>query len=291
MIIFFSEGRLGNQLFQYAFLKTIQKENERIVVFGFDEFLNVFDVFDDTLVNIPKKKYITRAYYKIIRPILYKTADLKIISKIQVKYEYFGQYRRESTEFSRYKGIFDKILLVKTAFFQSERFFNPKVIHNIRIKHIWEEKAVNFLKENGIIGKYKVFVHLRIRDYKNYYVFGVQTILPMNYYHGLIRWFLDNRQDVFFIFLSDEPEIIDKEFSYLKNKVISYNTYGVDFAIMTFCEGAILSPSSFSWWGSYFMKNRDIVFVPKYWLGWRSKIEYQKKPIASYMKEVDVNVL
>lgn len=31
MIIFLADGRLGNQIFQYAFLKTISKKNETIV--------------------------------------------------------------------------------------------------------------------------------------------------------------------------------------------------------------------------------------------------------------------
>jgi hypothetical protein len=31
MIIFFSEGRFGNQLFQYAFLKTVQQHTNNIM--------------------------------------------------------------------------------------------------------------------------------------------------------------------------------------------------------------------------------------------------------------------
>jgi hypothetical protein len=53
------------------------------------------------------------------------------------------------------------------------------------------------------------------------------------------------------------------------------------FAIMTMCNRAILSPSSFGWWESYFMKGRDIVFAPKYWLGFNSQIDHQKKTLAS----------
>ncbi|MDR0571688.1 MAG: hypothetical protein LBG48_02425 [Rickettsiales bacterium] len=52
---------------------------------------------------------------------------------------------------------------------------------------------------------------------------------------------------------------------------------------MTLCINAILSPSSFGWWGSYFMKSRNIVFAPKHWLGFASDVDYHKSPLASYM--------
>ena len=32
MLIFLASGQLGNQLFQYAFLKTIQKNNETLLL-------------------------------------------------------------------------------------------------------------------------------------------------------------------------------------------------------------------------------------------------------------------
>ena len=42
MKIFLADGRIGNQIFQYLFLKTIQDNNEKIIVSGFEELKEVF---------------------------------------------------------------------------------------------------------------------------------------------------------------------------------------------------------------------------------------------------------
>lgn len=100
---------------------------------------------------------------------------------------------------------------------------------------------------------------------------------------------MENKKNVYFIFLSDEPETIEREFIYLKNKTISKgNHFGTDFAIMTKCDAGILSASSFSWWGSYLMKNRDLVIAPKYWLGFASLENCPKEPLSHFMFSVDV---
>ena len=42
MILFFAGGRLGNQIFQYAFLNTIAKDNELIVSTHMEQLTNTF---------------------------------------------------------------------------------------------------------------------------------------------------------------------------------------------------------------------------------------------------------
>jgi hypothetical protein len=45
-MIFLADGRIGNQIFQYLFLKTIQDKNEKIVISGFEELREIFDGFE-----------------------------------------------------------------------------------------------------------------------------------------------------------------------------------------------------------------------------------------------------
>ncbi len=288
MKIFFAEGRLGNQIFQYVFLKTIQKDNEKIIVSGFEDLKEVFEIKD--MVNLNKKNRWMRFFiFRLSLPILTYLSDKEIISSIAINHEkVFDKYRRESNISDINKGLISKIVFVKLGFFQSERFFKKEIANKLIIKDIYLTKASQVLS-NISNNNHKIFIHIRRGDYKDYTIYGKSTLLPLSYYKQLIEWFLINRKNCFFIFLSDEPEFIEKEFEYIEKKLISTENYfGVDLSIMTLCDSAILSPSSFGWWGSYLMKKRDIVFAPKYWLGFNSKEEYHKDGIPLYSKEIEL---
>jgi len=296
MIIFVQSGRLGNQIFQYAFLKTIQRSNEKLLLFGFDEMFRLFDIKDSTIIRIPVnvkntllRKILFRITFGDIYPLLNKVAEWGLISRIKVKHERVDEnFLRETTESEKKGGFIESLTFVLHGYFQSEKFFNSCVIENLRIKDKYLRMAEDFLR--NVVDKYRVFVHIRRGDYKKVRYYGKEPLLPWSYYKKLVKWFLDNKENCYFIFLSDEPETIEQEFSYLENKIISRNSWEVDFAIMTLCHGAILSASSFGWWGSYLMKERDVVFVPKYYLGWKKKIYRHKEPIAHFMTEVEVDV-
>ena len=288
MKIFLAEGRIGNQIFQYVFLKTIQDNNEKIIVSGFDELKEVFEIND--FINLNKNnRWIRFCLFRICRPVLHFLCDIKVISSIVIKHEtILNNYSRESTTFDSIQGIVKRITFVKLGFFQSEIFFDKSLTNEFKFKKIFLIKAAELLK--SIPNNYhKIFVHVRRKDYKNYTVYGQSTLLPMSYYKDQIEWFIQNRKDCIFIFLGDDTKALSEEFQYVENKMISSNNhFGTDLAIMTQCNSAILSASSFSWWGSYMMRERDTVFAPKFWLGFRSKIEYPSHEVPSYAKEVEI---
>jgi len=288
VILFLADGRLGNQLFQYAFLKTVQKNNERIIVSGFDELIEIFEV--EGVINLKNKnRFVKFLLYKFIKPILKFLSDINALSSMAVQHErILGEYRRESTKVYRNRGCLKSLTFVKLGFFQSEAFFDKKVLSCIKIKKKHIDRAYKYL---GNIPKnsHKVFIHIRRGDYKDYKVYGKSTLLPMSYFKQQIDWFKKNKENIFFIFLSDDSEFIKSEFAGLNNKIISTNNdVGIDFAIMTLCNSAILSPSSFGWWGSYMMEQRDVVFVPMYWLGFNSGYEYQDGAIPAFSEVVKI---
>lgn len=288
MKIFLADGGLGNQIFQYVFLKTIKDNNEKIIVSGFEDLREVFEIDDIVILNA-ENKWFRDVLYRLCMPVLKYLGDRRIISSIAVNHEtVLDKYRRETATFTRQKGLFYFITFVKPGFFQSEKFFDRSVLKQLKIKDRYLEEADKFL-QNIPQNNQKIFVHIRRGDYKDHTVYGKSTLLPMSYFNEQIEWFLENRENPFFIFLSNEHEFINKEFKFIENKLISSNNhYGTDLAIMTKCHSAILSPSSFGWWGSYLMEDTDTVFAPEYWLGFNSGMEYHCEAIPSIARKVAI---
>jgi hypothetical protein len=304
MIIFLSEGGLGNQLFQFAFLASYAEKNEKIMVWGFEDIKSLFDVKDkrffifsieDKILGLLPKNFppkLKRALkyrvllemirYGLVRKILEILAKSKIISSVSLKTEKICEDKyTEIPEVVLSKGFISSVKYVGQCFFQSEKLFRKDVLKNLEFKENYVKEAEKFI--SNYQDYYKVAVHIRLGDFRNYYICGENPILPFDYFHKKIRWFLENRENPFFIFLSDEPDKIKNEFSYLGDKmVISENPYQVDFLIITMCDAAIISTSSFSWWACYFMKKRDIVFAPKYWIGFKIKKEYPQGVFPSF---------
>jgi hypothetical protein len=288
VIIFISEGRLGNQLFQYCFLDKHKKENEKVVVFGFDQLMDVFQI--DEIANISiKNKLIKYFVLNPLKNILNYLGRKKIISYTYAQREKLSEkLYSESGNYVFSKGLISNIHFIGLVFSQTEKNIQKDTIYKLKFKEKYLNKAQKILStinENHT----KIFVHIRLSDYREYFVGGKSTLIPFDFIKRQIEYIKQIIEDPCFVFLSDEPNLIEEEFKYLNNKILSFdNHYGTDLAMMSLCDGAILSPSSFGWWGSYLMQNKKIVIAPKYWLGFNSGIEYPKNIISKYMTIKDV---
>jgi hypothetical protein len=287
MIFFFGDGKLGNQLFQLAFLLHFNKDKKVIYSTNFKEVYSLFNIVNiDFLVNI-ENKFFKKISLELLNPIFKLLSFLRIVSCIKLDSNIILGTNVETKKIISTKGILP-IIFIYPNFFQSEFFFNKKFINNFKIKRTHTLKAKNFLKK---LNNYElVFVHIRRTDYQYERIVGkIGANLPLKYYTSTINWFKKNIKNPFFIFLSDDIEFVKKNFSYIEKKIISYNDMYVDFSIITLCKFGIIANSSFSWWASFFNKNKKIIFAPKYWLGWKSKVEVQEGTLPSYARIVDPN--
>jgi hypothetical protein len=98
-------------------------------------------------------------------------------------------------------------------------------------------------------------------------------VLPGSWYRRQIQILWDHIPGGHFIVLSDDipyaKELVGNE----RDVVICSESAEVEFALMTLCNGGVLSASSFSWWGAYFARrdSKAAVFMaPLYWLGHRT---------------------
>ncbi|WP_417550088.1 alpha-1,2-fucosyltransferase [Methylophaga sp.] len=283
MILYISDGRLGNQLFQYVFLNTIAKENEKIIAINMWKFYDDFDINNPNFIPVIFGKYGLYLVRKVLKPFfLYVLVPLKLIV-------YVRQNRSETSAlptFNKTKG-FLPITLVESNFFQSEDFFNSEKV-DFTIKNKYIQQAEGFLQR--IPKQYtKVFIHVRRGDYLSETYLGEQGInLPMSYFKNAMLEIDKEIKNPYYVFLSDDPEFVEWSFSNVKNKIISNNDMVTDLAIMSECSYGIVSNSSFSWWGAYLMKNRIKVIFPKFWYGWKAKVESHIGIQPSWSTIIDV---
>jgi hypothetical protein len=268
MILFFSDGRLGNQFFQYSFLNTISKSNETILVSNMDEIQRNCNIPNKNFKNITLNKYTSFIIREFVKPFfLMSLVKIKLIG-------YISQKRLNDSAqptFLSIEGLLP-IRLVETDFFQSEKMFSPAKA-DFSLKQIYLNKAETIFSTfpKGIP---KVFIHVRRGDYLNQVYRGNRGInLPQSYYINAINHIENNTEECFYVFVTDDYGYVECCFDKIKNKFISSEDMATDLALMAMCDYGIVSNSSFSWWGAYLMENpREVVF-PKYWYGWKVKQE------------------
>jgi len=278
MIFFVSDGRLGNQIFQYAFLNTIARKGERILCLDMAEFTATFDVegSNGRLVVLCSKLSKSRLgrlfFYQIIKPFLLFFMRTLVKTRI-IGFAYQNRNKQGRYDsFSMHYGFFS-FCFVDQGYFQSETFFSEKAL-DFKIKTRFLQKAEKFLSQ--IPSNYtKIFIHVRRGDYLRLFFEGEIGIdLPKTYYLKAINIINKEIDCPFFVFLSDDPQYIKDNYIEIENKLISDQSMQVDLAIMTLCDYGIIANSSFSWWGGRLMRNRKMAIVPKYWFGWKKQIEF-----------------
>ena len=292
MIFFISDGRLGNQIFQYAFLNSIARKSEIILCLNMEEFTATFDIEGSNgrlivLCTCLLKFRLGRILFNhVVKPVfiffMRTIARTRIIGFIYQKKNEQGRY---VPSFAENKG-FLPFRFVDQGYFQSERFFNEKAL-DFRIKKQFEQKALQIISRIPQ-GYNTIFVHIRRGDYLHESFLGERGIdLPKNYFLKAIEIITKDTKKPFFVFLSDDPSYTRDCFLEIENKLISKENMQVDLALMTLCEYGITSNSSFSWWGARLMKKRKIVIFPKYWYGWKIKMSSHADIVPLWGIELD----
>jgi len=277
-------GRLGNQLFQLNgieyFTRHIKKRN--FILFNMPEIIQALNLHP--CYKVINNKHFVKFYDKILKYILYFFYKLRIIGSLNCKYSYIYNIKYEYT-YSLQLGILP-IIWIPTLYFQKANLAHT---FPFSIQHQHIQNALTFIDNLPPFRNY-IYIHIRKTDYKTYTVLGkTGADLPLSYFRRAIQCFIQNIENPYFIFLTDDREFVEDNFSDISEKSVSnLDQYG-DLALMSLCEYGIISNSSFSWWGSYFMKNRKKVIAPRYWLGFKSEMEYPPGIIAPWMETIDVD--
>jgi len=239
-------GQLGNQMFQYASLKGIARNNNYNFCIP-----NHREVVIDSLGN--------KLRIEIFQPFVLKNLselNLQTIDESRPLVQESGFYFNED--------IFDEcpdwVNLV--GYFQTEKYF----------KHIEDEIREDFAFKDEILKPCKEMVsqvndpislHIRRGDFlinsSNHHNLG------LDYYKEALRQFDSDKTVIIF---SDDPDWCKEQSLFSDDRFLvseSNNSY-VDLCLMSLCKEHIIANSTFSWWGAWLSTSKKVI-APKVWFG------------------------
>lgn len=283
-------GRIGNQLFMYAYARKLQKERgdrELIIIDDSDNLCHTEPSihYENSLINYKLKnvKFVhDRSLYNSIR-MLPKRCIMKLmyligrcknhkeLHKFQVRWQWlyniFGIYcLQDGYENLKVKG--DNIYLF--GYFQSEKYFLG-VEDELRSTFILSKEVENISYPNfdEIKKRNTVCISIKIQHNVGSEMYDVCS---KEYYARAIDYIQRNVDNPLFFICSDDVE-------YVKNHLIDTTKYDVVFqskyfpvhiqlAVMAKCKHFIIGNSSFAWWAQYLSCfPKKIVVAPKKWYG------------------------
>ena len=262
-------GRLGNQMFQYASMRGIAS------VKGFDWV-------------VPPENYDHTANYALFETFKMTNVRDKNIGFVE------GEILKETIH------CYDKNLVDSCSdntnldgFFQTEKYFE-NIADEIRSDFTFKNEYLKPCKEFiDSLETTPIFLHIRRGDAigKEHY----HPVAPMSYYVEALKRF--DEDTPCFVFSDDldwcKSQDLFKSDKFLFNDNIERYDYQsmdgsgsmqytllphVDLCLMSLCSGAIIVNSSFSWWGAWLQNNRGKVIASKPWFG----------PSASHLDTSDV---
>ena len=255
-----SNGRLGNQMFQYASMRGIAAAR------GYDWV-------------VPPQDYDHTANYALFETFNMSTVRPKNIGFVR------GQVIQENDHcFSQ--DFFDECPDNSTleGFFQTEKYFK-NVEDDIRSDFTFKDDYLKPCKEYiDSIETPPIFLHIRQADNIGREQF--HPILPISFFEDALKNWSDDTPC--FVFTDDIDWCKSQEFfqqdRFLFNDNVERYDYvcmdglgnmqhsllpQVDLCLMSLCSGGIVANSSFSWWGAWLQNDRGKVVAPdpKKWFG------------------------
>jgi hypothetical protein len=273
---------LGNQMFQYAYARELQRRTgEKVYLEGrriYKDVLPEEDKFIERKCGLKNfnlnMKFIQPQYLSKWNYLEQKTVFQKMHFFLANKG--IGNYLFITDHENKYSFHEELLCLNKNAYIMGH-FLNRKYIEPLRNELIHEftpKYKLNIPKDlKEILAEYcTVSVHIRRGDYL--YAPCAQAINKQikreHYYERAINYIGEKIENPFFLFFSDDiawvKENISCSFShtYVSNRgLLDYE----ELLLMSYCKHNIIAHSTFSFWGAWLNQNKEkIVIFPKNWL-------------------------
>ena len=291
MIIIHLTGGLGNQLFQYAFARSVSHElnselfldlslfshteKRKHVVFGLHPFnikglVGYYPHVDKTDVGITQNQPQNLTKYVEGTPFpsaIYDYELLKSFEDIQLPAYFQGWYQNQIKN-GENSFITENFFKINNDLIHDDLKYSLPLSYNSKI--LFEDMK-----------KYdSIALHIRHGDYEDYPKFGLCT---KQYYQNAINMIENELDNPKFYIFTEDHDWVDKNLKFSSPyEIIRFseknNTAGRGYAellkLMSLCEHFIIANSTFSWWGAFLSENKyKIIISPKPWFQDRSILE------------------
>lgn len=240
-----NQGRLSNQMFQYAALKGIARNR------GFNFCLppkSHFGTIDQNVKNSDVN--------------LYTVFDIESKNNIGITRNKVRQESGFHFDDVLFNSCPDNVDLF--GYYQSEKYFShieDEIRRDFKFSDSLMNQCVDFYNSNFVDTKV-ISLHVRRTDY----VFNPNHPVSSNdYYLNALSHFDENIPVI--VFSDDFNWCKNAEmFSSGRFYISENNSTDFDLCLMSLCNYHIIANSSFSWWGSYLAKSEKTI-APKLWFG------------------------
>jgi hypothetical protein len=280
MIITKLYGGLGNQMFQYAFGRSLSLMHKTKL------FIDLTDLID----RKPIEGFTYRNYELNVFNIEAEFANINQINKIKNSKPHLidrfkSKLLMKPIPFYRQPIVKelgfefnDNYRLIRNysyidGYWQSEKNFN-KFENIIRSDFTFNKplEGKNKLLADEIKNTLSVSIHVRRGDYVNNYATNkYHGVCSNDYYFEAIKLITNKYLNCTLFFFSDDINWVKNTFDSIIQPVrfIDHNynkdSY-IDMQLMSLCKHNIIANSSFSWWAAWLNKNTTkTIIVPKKW--------------------------
>jgi len=267
MIIFKLTGGLGNQMFQYAFIKKIS------ILRDVEVKMDVFWYADAAFGRDEKREYSLR-HFNIVENLASREEVKRYSDAISFWHKLVRKIKRDIFHFDDFTFRESEFLIPDNSYvlgyWQSEKYFldiRDVLLREFTLKDGFSEVAKKIERQQ--INCNSVSIHIRRGDYViNKKVGNAFGILGLDHYHEAIRLIKEKVSEARFFVYSDDIDWAKENF--IGDEFVFVSVPGIrdyeELILMSKCKHNIIANSSFSWWGAWLNVNPDkIVIAPKQW--------------------------
>lgn len=267
------KGGLGNQMFQYALLKSLSLQGRKVTAsLGFysrpscERAFCLNEVFENVCFEVVNE----RIFKEIdIRWRAIKHNEKKIKEFLQ---DYANRFFWVEDAYGTYdESVFKTCNCAFVGYWQTEKYFGwakKELLHDFKFSK-GEEQLEKWKKRLTSSENY-VSVHIRRGDYlKNSELYGNLSV--SQYYEKAMRLAEKRNSNSIFVFFSDDIEWVKEHYYrkraiYIQPELFDHYQMWYDMCLMSCCAHNIIANSSYSWWGAWLNGRGGTVIAPKLWL-------------------------